>query len=466
MLSVVDLAASVRSGERSAADIVDAALDAAEELQPQLNAFTLIDRHGATARAEALDRRIADGNDVGPLAGVPIGLKDLIDQAGLPNTNGAAFEPAVPDTSATVVGRLEAAGAVIIGRTGLHEFAYGFTSENEHFGPVHNPWDVDLSPGGSSGGSAAAVAAGIVPVAIGTDTGGSVRVPAALCGVVGLKVTHGRVPLTGVTPLAPSLDTVGPLSRTVGDAAAAYAAIAGDDPRDPWAAPIPVDPVGEARDPAEVSVAIPKQWMLAPTDRVTRAAFHAAIERLVGAGVSVETVDEPALAVSDAAALATSAEVFRVHQDRWGRDPDRYGLDVASRLRNAAVVGLNSVIDARVWDASARHALGRLLTHYDALITPTVGSTRKVIGEADMDIDGESLFHRLVITPNTWPINRIGNPALALPLESDGVPPASMQVIGRRWGESDLLAIGLGLEVAGVVGVGRPPIVARSSATP
>lgn len=466
MPSIADLAAAVRSGERSAVGCVSEALSAAEELQPLLNTFTRIDPQGATARAEVLDQRIAAGEDVGPLAGVPIGLKDLVDQAGIPTTNGAAFEPAVPNTSATVVDRLEASGAVVIGRTGLHEFAYGFTSENEHFGPVHNPWDVDLSPGGSSGGSAAAVAAGIVPAAIGTDTGGSVRVPAALCGVVGLKVTHGRVPLTGVTPLAPSLDTVGPLSRSVGDAASIYAAIAGDDPQDPWAAPVPVDPVGEARDPAEVCVAIPRQWMLAPIGRVTREAFHAAIERLVGAGVCVETVDEPALAVTDAAALATSAEVFRVHQDRWESDADLYGREVASRLRNAAVVGLDSVIDAKAWDASARHALSRLFTRFDALVTPTVGSTRKVIGEADMDIDGERFFHRLVIAQNTWPVNRVGNPALALPIESEGAPPASLQLIGRRWGESDLLEIGLGLEVAGVVGAGPPPIVARPLANP
>jgi len=464
VVSIVDLAAAVRSGERSVVDTVDEAVAAAETLQPRLNTFTSIDRPGAIARAEELDRRIAAGEDVGPLAGIPIGLKDLIDQAGIPNTNGAAFEPAVPDTSATVVDRLEAAGAVIIGRTGLHEFAFGFTSENEHFGPVRNPWDTDLSPGGSSGGSAAAVAAGIVPAAIGTDTGGSVRVPAALCGVVGLKVTHGRVPLTGVTPLAPSLDTVGPITRTVTDAAIVYAAFAGDDPHDPWAAPAPVDRVGEPRDPSTISIAIPKQWMLVPTDRVTREAFHAAIERLVAAGVSIETVDEPALAVTDAAALATSAEVFRIHRDRWDRDADRYGRDVAARLRAAAAVELDSVIDAMAWDAGARHALSRLLTRFDVLVTPTVGSTRKVIGKPDMDIDGESIFHRLVIAQNTWPVNRVGNPALALPIQSNGTPPASVQVIGRRWGESGLLEIGLGLELAGIVGVGRPPIIAPSSA--
>jgi aspartyl-tRNA(Asn)/glutamyl-tRNA(Gln) amidotransferase subunit A len=458
VFSISDLASSVRSGERSAVDAVGEALGAAEALQSRLNAFTLIDRHGALERAEELDRKVAAGEDVGLLAGVPIGLKDLIDQAAMPTTNGAAFEPTIPDTSATVVERLEAAGAVVIGRTGLHEFAFGFTSENEHFGSVRNPWDVNLSPGGSSGGSAAAVSAGVVPAAIGTDTGGSVRVPAALCGVVGLKVTHGRVPLTGVTPLAPSLDTVGPITTTVRDAAAVYAAIAGDDPRDPWAAPIPVDLVGEPRDPSTVAVGIPKQWMLAPTDRVTREAFHGAVERLVAAGATVETVDEPALAVTDAAALATSAEVFRVHRDRWERDADRYGRDVAARLRSAAAVGLDAVVDAMAWGAGARHALNRLFTRFDALVTPTVGSTRKVIGEADMDIDGERVFHRLVIAQNTWPVNRVGNPALALPIESGGTPPASVQVIGRRWGESDLMGIGLGLEATGVVGTDRPPI--------
>lgn len=462
MASIVDFAAAVRSGERSAVDGIDDALRAAEALQPRLNAFTSIDRQGAIARAEELDRRIADGEDVGPLAGIPIGLKDLIDQSGIPNTNGAAFDPVVPEISATVVDRLEASGAVIIGRTGLHEFAFGFTSENEHFGPVRNPWNVDLSPGGSSGGSAAAVAAGIVPAAIGTDTGGSVRVPAALCGVVGLKVTHGRVSLAGVTPLAPSLDTVGPIAGTVADAAAVYEAIAGDDSLDPWAAPEPVRPAGEPRDPSTVSIGIPKQWMRAPADRITRRAFHAAIERLVGAGVSVETVDEPALAIHEAAALATSAEVFHVHRERWDRDADRYGRDVAARLRKAAGVGLDSVIDAMVWDAGARHALNRMLTRFDVLITPTVGSSRKVIGRADMDVDGEHIFHRLVLAQNTWPVNRVGNPALALPISSSETPPASMQIIGRTWGEADLLEIGLGLESAGIVGVGSPPITAPS----
>lgn len=460
MASIADLANAVQRGERSAVTTVGDALNAAEAAQPRLNAFTSIDRGGSLTRAEALDRRITAGESVGPLAGVPIALKDLIDQAGIPTTNGASFEPVVADTSATVVGRLEDAGAVIIGRTGLHEFAFGFTSENPHFGPVRNPWDPNLSPGGSSGGSAAAVAAGIVPAAIGTDTGGSVRVPAALCGVVGLKVTHGRVPLTGVTPLAPSLDTVGPIARTVGDLEAIYLAIAGDDPRDPWSVPRVVDSVGDLRELSTVRFGVPKQWMLAPTDQVTRDAFQAAVAGLLDAGASVETVDEPALTVTDAAGLASSGEIYRIHRDRWERHPERYGRDVGARLTKAGHVGLDVMVDAMAWDAGARHGLARLFERFDALITPTVGSTRKIIGEADMDIDGRAIFHRTVIAQNTWPVNRVGNPALALPIAAAGTPPASIQLIGPRWGEAGLLAIGRSLESAGVIGAGLPPTAA------
>ncbi len=226
MRSAVEIGSQVRTARLRARSVVQEAIDAAERSQSELNAFTLIDSDGATARAEAIDALVDQGKDPGPLAGVPVALKDLIDQTGLPNTRGSGFRATTPSHSAAVVRRLGAAGAVIIGRTGLHEFAFGFTSENPWFGPVHNPWNLANSPGGSSGGSAASVASGIVPISIGTDTGGSVRVPAAMCGVFGLKVTHGRVPLTGVYPLVASFDTVGPLARSIEDLAAAYVVMA------------------------------------------------------------------------------------------------------------------------------------------------------------------------------------------------------------------------------------------------
>ena len=458
MGSIVDIAGSVRSGDSTAVETVTAALEAAEASQPDLNAFTSVDRDGSLVRAAAIDEQIAADGNPGPLAGVPIALKDLVDQAGIPTTNGAVFETSPAAESATVVQRLEEAGAVIIGRTGLHEFAFGFTSENQHFGPVRNPWDLSLSPGGSSGGSAAAVGAGVVPAAIGTDTGGSIRVPAALCGVVGLKVTHGRVPLTGTTPLAPSLDTVGPLARSVSDATAIYLAIAGDDAADPWSAPVRVDRPGAPRDPSTLFVGVPRQWMEHPVDRVTRDAFRAALDRLASLGATVETVDEPILEITEAAANAAAAEVYRVHEERWESDPDRYGSDVASRIRRAQTIDLETAVDAMAWDAGVRHALDRIFGRIDVLAMPTVGSTRKVIGEDDMDIDGERIFHRAVIAQYTWPVNRAGNPALALPIQSEGTPPSSLQLLGPRWGESSLLAIGLGLEEAGIVKVEEPPV--------
>ena len=192
---------------------MERALSADEASRQDLNTFTSIDPEAALTRA--LRSRASSGT-IGALAGVPVGIKDLIDHEGRVTTAGSAFYRHEADRSSPVVSRLEAAGAVVIGRTGLHEFAFGFSSENPHFGPVRNPWDPDTSPGGSSGGSAAAVAAGITPVAIGTDTGGSVRVPAALCGCFGLKVTHGRIPLDGVFPLATTVDTVGPLADSIG----------------------------------------------------------------------------------------------------------------------------------------------------------------------------------------------------------------------------------------------------------
>ena len=444
---IAHLAAAVRSGSTSSARaIVTDAIDRAERSQPAINAFTSIDREGALRRAATIDEKASSGVDPGPLAGVPIGLKDLIDQKGTPTTNGAAFAAIVPERSATVVSRLEDAGAVIIGRTGLHEFAYGFTSENEHFGPVRNPWDVELSPGGSSGGSAAAVAAGVVPAAIGTDTGGSVRVPAALCGVAGLKVTHGRVPLDGVTPLAPSLDTVGPIAANVSDLAVLYRVMADEDA-----------PHGAA-DLAAVRIGVPRQWSGGVIDTATRRAFEAVLERIARTGAEVEPVDEPALAVTDITAGAVSVEITEVHRQRWMNEPERYGAEVAARLRAAASVPDSYAHDVLDWEEVAGRAHERLFDRFDVLATPTVGAMRKVIGVPDMDVDGEAVFHRTVLSQYTWPVNRTGNPALALPIRGSGAPPASLQVIGRPFGEDALLGVGLALEEQGFISTERPPM--------
>src|SRR5687768_13516241 len=233
----------VRTRAVSPVELAEACLERIAACEPRLNAFVTVTAEGALEEARAAEREIAAGNYRGALHGIPVSLKDLFDVAGAPTTAGSAFPAAPAAKDSAVVERLRAAGAVLLGKTGLHELAFGVTSQNPHFGGVANPWAVDRIPGGSSGGSAAAVASGGGFASIGSDTGGSIRIPAALCGVVGLKPTRGRVSLRGVVPLAWTLDHAGPLARTVRDAAIVYGAIAGHDTRDPGSRPAPYDDV-------------------------------------------------------------------------------------------------------------------------------------------------------------------------------------------------------------------------------
>ena len=418
----------------------------------------LIDVDGAMHRAEAIDRLVAGGKDPGPLAGVPIALKDLIDDAGLPNRRGASFPADAATASATCVRNLGAAGGVIIGRTGLHEFAFGFTSENHWFGPVRNPWDPTTSPGGSSGGSAAAVAAGITPIAIGTDTGGSVRVPAAMCGVMGLKVTHGRISLAGVYPLVSSLDTVGPIARTMEDLAIAYRAMAGDDPDDPWSQPRPIDPL-RSRRPDGLRLAMVRQWRTPPIDRIVRDGLDHFVAAARDVGVEVEDVDAPGLAPIAELSTAIGPEVMSVHGERFARHRDRYGPDVAERIEGVRHGTVDDVLAAERWGAAARATLERIVASgFDAVIAPTVGVMRKEIGTDDVDVDGSRVQHREAMARFTAPINRMRVPALAAPVAGTPPPGVSIQIVGPMWSESDLLAIGSALEGAGVLEAQRPPV--------
>ena len=455
---VVGIAAAIRTRARSATDVVEAHLAAAHAAQPALNAFTLIDDDAALARAAAIDQRIAARESLGPLAGVPIAVKDLIDQAGLPNTNGSSFEPVVPSRSAICVARLEAADAVIIGRTGLHEFAFGFSSENHWFGPVHNPWDPSLSPGGSSGGSASATAAGLCAAALGTDTGGSVRVPAALCGIVGLKVTHGRVPLTGVTPLAESIDTVGPMARSVADVAALYTVIAGDDPSDPWSRPQPVIGPGAPVRLDHLRVGVAHPWTDQPMAAAVRAGFESALAALTDAGAAIVHIDAPQLDFPGELEPAMYPEVANVHRQRLDAEPQRYGPDVRGRLERTLGYDADDYLRGLRWRARLQSAAARALTNVDVLATPTVAVVRKTIGDDRVDLGGEAVGYRPALSRFTALVNHLGFPALAMPLLDGGSPPASLQIIGSPWSEHHLLEVGAALEGVGITGTIRPPM--------
>lgn len=444
------------AGTTTVVALIEDHVERAAASQPALNAFTMIDAERALSRAEVIDERRAAGDTIGPLAGVPVAVKDLIDHAGRPNTRGGSFPAPIPSMTAPCVERLEAAGAVIIGRTGLHEFAFGFSSENHWHGAVHNPWDTDLSPGGSSGGSAAAVAAGVVPAAIGTDTGGSIRVPAALCGVVGLKVTHGRVPIAGVFPLAPSLDTVGPIARTVADVAALYQVIAGDDPLDAWSSARDVDPVGERR-LVGLRIGVPRPWVDDPLDPVVAAGFSGALDALRNEGAEVFDLDIPQLSPPGMIEASVYFEVASIHRRMWAAKPDGYGPSVRPRLERAFAITGDEYLAALEWRAATRAAAERAFRRCDVLVTPTVGALRKMIGIDEVEIEGERFHYRTPLSRFTALVNHVGLPALAVPLAAEAIPPPSMQLIGPAWSEADLLAVATAMEAAGIVGYATPP---------
>ena len=412
-----------------------------------LNTFTSLDDR-AEDRARALDASSRPGR----LHGWTIGLKDLIDHAGRTTTCGSSFYRHEADGSATVVRRLEDAGGVVVGRTGLHEFAFGFSSENHWFGPVRNPWDTATSPGGSSGGSAAAVAAGLVRLGIGTDTGGSVRVPAALTGTFGLKPTHGTVPLTGVFPLAASVDTVGPITRSVADLTTAHEVMAGPDPSDPWSAghtPLPM--------PDRPRIGVPREWIgSAPTTTEVRAAFDAALGSLSDLGAEVVTIDAPTLEPWGALNDLMGAQVARVHR-AWMADPTKeYGPEVAERLRVVLDVDGDRLVDAMAWQASLVAATRRAFEAVDLLATPTVAAHRKVIGDPMIPVERGDVAHRTALAWFTAMVNHMRTPAVALPLTAGTGLPHSLQVIAPWGGEGRLLAFAAELEASGVVGFRAP----------
>ncbi len=454
--SAAALAATVRTGERTAVEVTRSHLDRIESDQTRLNAYTLIVAEAALAAAAEVDAVVAAGDDPGPLAGVPVAVKDLIDQEGLPTTAGSGFPQAPAAADAPAIARLREAGAVLVGRTGLHEFAFGFSSENHWYGPVRNPWDLDTSPGGSSGGSAATVAARHVPVALGTDTGGSIRVPAALCGVFGLKVTHGRVPLTGVFPLAASLDTVGPIARSCEDLSLAYSVIAGHDPADPWSSPRPVAVRETPASVARCRFVVPHPWVDRALDTATAAGWEWWLEALREAGAIVADRDIPELEFPGMVSEAMYPEVAAVHRRRFAASPDRYGPEVRTRVEMAVAADMDAYFDGLAWRNRMREAALNALGDADILTTPAVAGLRKQIGVDTMDIGGSAVSYRAALSCFSAPVNHLGFPALAAPLALPGTPPASVQLIAGPWAEDALLALGRGLEDAGLVAVRSP----------
>ncbi len=423
----------------SSVDRVERSLNAVHATQPILNTFTSIDDEPARSRAARVDEATGQGAPVGPLTGMPIGLKDLLDHEGRVTTAGSAFYRHRADRSSPVVARLEDAGAVIVGRTGLHEFAFGFSSENPHFGPVRNPWDTDTSVGGSSGGSAAAVAAGITPVAIGTDTGGSVRVPAALCGCFGLKVTHGRIPIDGVFPLASSIDTVGPLADSIDNLESSYRVMSGDE-----RAPIL---------PEKARIGLPQPWLdKGPMDSDVGAAFDEAVRSIENLGHVVSVVEMDAALPAPELIDSIAGEVSDVHGEFRAQGLP-YGEDVAKRVDDCLATGPERIAAGKEWQKTIRRLFAQAFDTVDLLVTPTTPVMRKVIGE---DMIGDR-HYRAVLSWFTALVNHALLPAIALPLTGTGAPPVSLQAIGPIGSETLLIGLGRSLVDSGLAGFQPAP---------
>lgn len=435
----------VRTKKVSPKELTAACLARLQRLNPVLNAFITVTAEQATADAQRAEAEIMKGRWRGPLHGIPVGLKDLFDTAGVRTTGGSAqFADRIPVEDAEVVRRLKAAGAVILGKQNLHEFGLGATSASSHFGPVHNPWDLDYVAGGSSGGSAAAVAASLGYGALGSDTGGSVRLPASLCGIVGLKPTYGRVSTRGAIPLSWSLDHVGVLTRSVVDAALLLQAIAGYDAKDATSVdrPVPAFAAAVKRGAATLRIGVPREYFFT----ALQPDVQTAIEQALGVVSKLTAgLQEVVIPVSPEVNLAVMlAEGFAFHAARVREAAALFQPSVLGRLRGGQAVATTAYIERRrELDQMRRDAPG-LFAHVDLLVTPTVPLLPVLIAEAQDDESGVALYAR-----NTRPFNAYGLPAVSVPcgFAKNGFP-IGLQIIGPPWGEESVLRLAHAFEQA------------------
>ncbi len=446
-LSILQTSELLRQGLVSPVELTTACLARIEKLNPKLNAFITITAESALVQARQAEAEIRRGDWRGALHGIPLALKDLIDTAGVRTTSASVlFQDRIPVEDAEVVRRLKAAGAVLLGKQNLHEFAYGGSSMISAYGEVRNAWNPEHIPGGSSGGSATAVAAGLGYGAIGTDTAGSVREPAALCGVVGLKPTYGRVSARGVIPLSPSLDHVGPIGRTVADVAAIFAAIAGHDAADKTSVNAPVEDyvAGLGKNLQPLRVGLPKKFFFDDLDAEVASAINHAIAGLAAMGAEIRDLE---LSVPTDRTLQ-SAESYAFHADFVARSPELYQPETLCRIRTGQNVSPDVLLRCRSELEQARRDIAAVFVDVDVLVTPTTPIAAPAIAELKQNPD--LLRPReLLLLRNTRPINVWGLPAISVPCGfTEAGLPIGLQIIGPHWGEARVLQVAHSYEQA------------------
>jgi aspartyl-tRNA(Asn)/glutamyl-tRNA(Gln) amidotransferase subunit A len=447
-LSLTDASRRVNDRDVSPVELVEACLERIRATNELLCAYISIYEDRALEVARAAETMIAAGHRLGPLHGIPIAVKDQIGMAGLPTTAGSkVLADWRPEEDATVVAALKGAGAIVIGKTNQHEFAWGGTSANPHHGFVRNPWDPECFPAGSSGGSGAAVAAGTCYGSLGTDTGGSVRLPSAVNGIVGLRPTIGRVSNRGVIPLAWSMDTVGPMTRTAEDCAVMFGVIAGHDPNDSGTAPVPVDDYTADLDRGVTGtrIGVVPDYFFDHLQPAVHDAVRGALETLEGLGAMVIDVEIENIHGNISAQLTVeSCEPSAYHQ-RWLRErPDDYGEDVRTLLELGEMHLATHYIQAQRYRALLRREFLDAFKSVDVFICPTLPFTATPIGATTVEIDdGVEEDMLSAIMQFTGVPSLTGLPSLNVPcgFDSDGLP-VGMQIIGRPFDEAMLFRIG------------------------
>ncbi len=446
-LSLAELSRRIHSGEVASTHATEEVFETIAHEDDTINSFVTLLRGQALQASEAADHLLRAGQDLGPLHGVPVNVKDIFATKGIRTTAGSKIlGDWIPDHDATVVTRLRQAGAVLVGKANMHEFAFGVTTENPFYGDTRNPWDPERIPGGSSGGSGASVAAGMGYASLGTDTGGSVRIPAALCGVVGLKPTYGRVSRYGVVPLAWSLDHVGPLTRTVEDTAIVLQAIAGYDPLDPASSQRPVpDYVAGIEGPMErLTVGVPGAPFWEPIQPEVERAVRGAIDVLGQAGCRIVEVTFPRADLLPSLQPIIVSEAAAYHQ-RWLRGPEAsdYSPRVKTGLLQGALTSAVDYVNAQRGRAALRSDAQALLGRIDALVMPTLPVVAPTIGESRIDAGGTQLETTRALTRNMSPFNLLGFPALTVPCGFDSQElPIGLQIAGRPFEEALILRLG------------------------
>ncbi|MGV7212723.1 AtzE family amidohydrolase [Bradyrhizobium sp. UFLA05-112] len=455
-VTAADIARAVTGGKLSALAATEAALARIKQHDTILNSFTDVTADRARAKARAIDADIAAGRKVGPLAGVPFAVKNLFDVAGLPTRAGSKINrdraPAARD--ATLIERMEAAGAVLVGALNMGEYAYDFTGENVHDGPSRNPHDTTRMSGGSSGGSGSAVGGALVPIALGSDTNGSIRVPSSFCGIFGLKPTYGRLSRARSFPFVASLDHLGPFARSVTDLALAYDAMQGPDADDAACTMRPVQPVmpllSEPTSGLRIAIAggyFQKNVFPEAVEAVSRVA------KALGA---TQVIDIPEAARARAAAyVITTTEGASLHLDRLRRRPNDFDPAVRDRLIAGAMVPATLVDRAQKFRRWYRAQLAEIFKSVDVLLAPATPCTAPKLGQVTFKLDGVELPVRANIGVHTQPISFIGLPVVAVPVPLEPLP-IGVQIIAAPWREDIALRVAHALERMGVVSAPSP----------